>query len=183
MEKNISETIGCDLGDKTSAVCVLGADGRIKQQTSLTTTRRAMLEFFARDKAHVVIEVGAHSRWVSQLLTNAGHRVTVANPRRVPLISANNNKTDSHDAELLARLGRADAESGQSRARDSQKHRRADTRMHDRELRAQDVGEGSGTAQAGPAADLRVPPPNRRAESNRDASQSSTPCGSRERAP
>lgn len=110
MEKNISETIGCDLGDKASAVCVLGADGRIKQRTSVTTSRKAMLEFFARAKAHVVIEVGAHSRWVSQLLTNAGHRVTVANPRRVQLISANNNKTDSHDAELLARLGRADVE-------------------------------------------------------------------------
>jgi transposase len=67
-----------------------------------------MTEFFARQTAHVVIEVGAHSRWVSQLLTNAGHRVTVANPRRVQLISANHNKTDRHDAELLARLGRAD---------------------------------------------------------------------------
>ena len=37
-----------------------------------------------------------------------GHRVTVANPRRVKLISESQNKTDRHDAELLARLGRAD---------------------------------------------------------------------------
>jgi transposase len=56
----------------------------------------------------VIIEVGAHSRWVSELLTELGHRVTVANPRQVRLISQNNNKTDRHDAELLARLGRAD---------------------------------------------------------------------------
>jgi transposase len=34
--------------------------------------------------------------------------VTVANPRRVKLISESNNKTDRHDAELLARLGRTD---------------------------------------------------------------------------
>jgi len=32
----------------------------------------------------------------------------VANPRRVKLISASDNKTDRHDAELLARLGRVD---------------------------------------------------------------------------
>lgn len=110
MEKNISETIGCDLGDKASAICILDGEGRIKQRTSVATTRKAMTEFFTRKRAHVVIEVGAHSRWVIQLLTNAGHRVTVANPRRVQLISASDNKTDRHDAELLARLGRADVE-------------------------------------------------------------------------
>lgn len=110
MKKNISETIGCDLGDKASAVCVLDARGCVMQRTTVATTRKAMAEFFAREAAHVVIEVGAHSRWVSQLLTEAGHRVTVANPRRVQLISASDNKSDRHDAELLARLGRADVE-------------------------------------------------------------------------
>jgi transposase len=57
----------------------------------------------------LVIEVGGHSRWVSELLEGLGHRVTIANARRVKLISASDNKTDEHDAELLARLGRADA--------------------------------------------------------------------------
>ena len=89
---------------------MLDARGKVKERISLATTRKAMTEFFARAKAHVVIEVGAHSRWVSQILKNAGHRVTVANPRRLQLISASDNKTDRHDAELLARLGRADVE-------------------------------------------------------------------------
>ncbi len=39
-----------------------------------------------------------------------GHKVTVANPRRVKLISQNNSKRDKKDAELLARLGKADEE-------------------------------------------------------------------------
>ena len=55
-----------------------------------------------------MIEVGAHSRWVSSLLRGLGHQVTAANPRRVKLISESDNKTDRHDAELLARLGRTD---------------------------------------------------------------------------
>ena len=42
------------------------------------------------------------------MLRELGHRVTVANPRRVRLISESDSKTDRADAELLARLGRAD---------------------------------------------------------------------------
>jgi transposase len=108
MTNNTIETIGCDLGDKRSEICVIDADGNVKLRTSVRTTYKAMTAFFTRAAAHVVIEVGAHSRWVSALLEQLGHRVTVANPRRVKLISESDNKTDRHDAELLARLGRAD---------------------------------------------------------------------------
>jgi transposase len=107
MENSTTETIGCDLGDKMSEVCVLSADGT-KERASVRTTKAGMRLFFTRAAAHVVIEVGRHSRWVSALLTELGHRVTVANARRVQLISQSDNKTDAHDAELLARLGRAD---------------------------------------------------------------------------
>lgn len=107
MENSTIETIGCDLGDKASEICVLRADGRM-QRATVRTTRGAMRLFFTRAPAHVVMEVGGHSRWASALLTDLGHRVTVANARRVQLISQSNNKTDQNDAELLARLGRAD---------------------------------------------------------------------------
>src|SRR5262245_1166392 len=108
MTNSTIETIGCDLGDKKSEICVLGPEGEVQQRASVRTTQKDLKAFFARAAAHVVIEVGAHSRWVSMLLKKLGHRVTVANPRRVKLISESNNKTDRHDAELLARLGRAD---------------------------------------------------------------------------
>jgi transposase len=108
MTNTIIETSGCDLGDKRSEICVLDGEGNVKLRTSVRTTRDWMRAFFARAAAHVVIEVGSHSRWVSELLRQLGHRVTVANPRRVKLISASDTKTDRHDAELLARLGRAD---------------------------------------------------------------------------
>lgn len=109
MENNTSETIGCDLGDKKSDLCVLDADGNVLLRQSVRTTRKAMKEYFTRPAAHVVIEVGGHSRWVSETLTRLGHRVTVANPRRLKLISQSDSKDDPKDAELLARLGRADA--------------------------------------------------------------------------
>jgi transposase len=108
MENSIIETIGCDLGDKTSVVHVLSHDGAATR-CKVKTTPSGIQQFFRRPRAHVVLEVGAHSRWVSELLKELGHKVTVANSRRLKLISQGNSKSDEQDAELLARLGRADA--------------------------------------------------------------------------
>lgn len=109
MMENTRETIGCDLGDRQSELCVLSVDGVLTRPSPIKTTREGMRAFFeGRAPAHVVLEVGTHSRWVSELLTQLGHEVTVANPRRVKLISASHAKTDKKDAELLARLGRVD---------------------------------------------------------------------------
>jgi transposase len=101
------ETIGCDLGDKRSELFVLRPDGGCTRQT-VRTTKEALEAWFSRPRAHVVIEVGTHSRWVADLLGRLGHQVTIANPRRLKLISAADTKSDRRDSELLARLGRAD---------------------------------------------------------------------------
>jgi transposase len=110
MKDDISlETIGCDLGDKMSEVCRLCSDGS-QDRATVRTTMQGMTVFFTRPRCHVVIEVGPHSRWVSELLQELGHQVTVANPRQVKLISGGTNKSDRRDCELLARLGRVDVE-------------------------------------------------------------------------
>jgi transposase len=108
MENTITETIGCDLGDRHIDVCVLAAQGDGKQETKIPLTRKALSAFFSRSPAHVVLEAGGQSRWIAALVEGLGHRVTVANPRRLKLISASTLKTDRRDSELLARLGRAD---------------------------------------------------------------------------
>ena len=110
MADSTIETIGCDLGDKQSELCVLLPNGELQRPGPVKTTRKAFTEFFTRPRAHVVIEAGVHSRWVGDVLRRLGHKVTVANPRRVKLISESNRKQDKRDAELLARLGRADEE-------------------------------------------------------------------------
>src|SRR2546423_5080412 len=109
MENTITtgiETIGCGLGDKRSELFVLRADGGCTRQ-SVRTTKEAMEAWFSRPKAHVVIEVGAHSRWVADLLGRLGHQVTIANPRRVQLISAADTKNDRRESALLSGLGRS----------------------------------------------------------------------------
>jgi transposase len=108
MANSTIETIGCDLGDKQSELCILLPNGELQRSEPIKTTRRAFTKFFIRPQAHVIIEVGTHSRWVSELLKQLGHKITVANPRRLKLISQSSQKRDLKDAELLARLGKAD---------------------------------------------------------------------------
>jgi transposase len=103
------ETIGCDLGDKKCELFVIRPDETTDRPKPLATTQDGFRAFFKkRPRAHVVLEVGTHSRWTSALLEEMGHVVTVANPRKVQLISQNDAKDDETDVELLARLGRAD---------------------------------------------------------------------------
>lgn len=102
-------TIGIDLGDVRSEVCMLGADGVVVRRFSVGTTKEGVAKKLgALTATRVVIEVGTHSPWVSRWLAAQGHEVIVANPRAVRSIADSDRKSDRHDAEQLARLGRAD---------------------------------------------------------------------------
>jgi transposase len=102
-------TIGCDLGDKTTQVCVLDARGEIVTRQRIATTPAAVGAYFSDiPRSRVVLEVGTHSRWFSAQVSAVGHEVIIANPRQLPLIYRNRSKSDELDAERLARLGRVD---------------------------------------------------------------------------
>ena len=109
MQGSTTRTVGCDLGDRRSHICVLGESGEVLKRCTASTTRSGMTKFFeGLGAARVVIEAGTHSPWVSALVEGLGHEVIVANPRNVRLISHNKSKSDRVDAELLARLARVD---------------------------------------------------------------------------
>lgn len=102
-------TIGVDLGDRWSHVCVLAREGeaveRFRVRSSPTALERRLADF---PRGRVALETGTHSLWVSRLLERLGFEVIVANARQVRLIGARDKKTDVADAELLARLARVD---------------------------------------------------------------------------
>jgi transposase len=107
--KSSAITIGIDLGDRKHALCVLDAKGKILKQESITNTRGSLTALSRRHPgALMVMEVGMHSPWTSRFLENLGHRVLVANPRKVRAIYQNDRKSDRKDAEILARLARSD---------------------------------------------------------------------------
>jgi transposase len=102
-------TIGIDLGDRRHAVCVLSAAGDIVAETEAINTRECLTVFAQKHPgATFVMETGTHSPWVSRLLESLGHRVIVANARKLRAISQSTTKNDQEDARMLARLGRAD---------------------------------------------------------------------------
>jgi transposase len=102
---------GVDLGDKKSNYCYLDVTGNILIEGSLATTQKEFGAYFkAVPKMTIALEVGTHSAWVSELLESYGHRVVVANTRKMESIHKNRRKNDKVDARTLARLVRADPE-------------------------------------------------------------------------
>lgn len=103
-------TVGVDLGDKRSVFCVVDREGEVSQRGSVATDRESFRKLFGSCRPRVVLEAGTHSPWLFQLLDEElGCEVFVANPRKIPLIYGEVNKSDQNDAEKLARVGRMDA--------------------------------------------------------------------------
>ncbi|HZQ21870.1 MAG TPA: transposase [Terriglobales bacterium] len=80
-------TIGVDLGDRYSQCCVLDSQGHIIAEGKFSSSQDGFKKHFKDVKrVRIAIEAGAHSRWVSELLSSLGHEVLVANPRSLHLI-------------------------------------------------------------------------------------------------
>ena len=108
-------TIGIDVSDKESKVCVMTKDDgerRILVETTCATTKDGFSECFAKfDRSWLVVfETGTHCRWMKAHFEMLGFVVVVANPAEVKLITDSNSKNDKSDARKLARLALADVE-------------------------------------------------------------------------
>jgi transposase len=102
-------TIGIDLGDRKSHVCVLDADGVVAEEGRIATTPEALRgRFEGVASTRIALEVGGHSAWVSEVLGELGHGVIVANARKLRMIFQRESKNDRLDAQQLARVARMD---------------------------------------------------------------------------
>ena len=109
MNEDITLFVGLDLGDRYSHLVMVDQEGELIEESRIPTTDSALRRKFAGfARARVAMEVGGHSRWVSQLLHELGHEVLVANARKLRAIYTNPRKADRVDAEMLARLARLD---------------------------------------------------------------------------
>jgi transposase len=144
-EENIFKgqlTIGLDLGDRSSAYCVLNEAGKIVFEHKLATTPEAMKQVFSSmPRCRIAMETGTHSPWVSRLLTALGHEVIVGHAQKVRLITKSRRKDDRLDARTLARLARIDPE-----LLSPVKHRSAQAQLHLTEIRARAVLVSARTA-------------------------------------
>ena len=143
--KNIFQgqlTVGVDLGDRSSAYCILNEAGEIVFEHKLATTPEAMKQVFGSlPRCRIAMETGTHSPWVSRLLSALGHEVIVGHAQKVRLITKSRRKDDRLDARTLARLARIDAE-----LLSPVKHRSAQAQLHLTEIRARAVLVSARTA-------------------------------------
>ena len=114
-DMDYSTTIGIDVSDKKSKICVMtknGGNRRILFETTCDTTMEGFSGCFANyDRSWpAVFETGTHCRWIKRHLESMGFKTIVANPAEVKLITDSNTKTDKSDARKLARLALADVE-------------------------------------------------------------------------
>jgi transposase len=135
MSQTPNLTIGLDVGDQHSVTCAVDGQGRLVRRGHVRTTAAALQQHLSTvPPCRIVLEVGAHSPWISRLLTTLGHEVLVANARQVRLIYAGDRKTDRLDAESWARLGRLDPQLLRPI-----RHRGAAAQAHLAQLRARDA--------------------------------------------
>ena len=102
--------IGLDLSDRTAHYAILGPTGEDwRAEKKIQLNRDSLRRHFAAYAGSLlVLEVGAHSRWVQAELEELGLEIFVAHAASIPGITGSVNKHDRADARQLARLGRAD---------------------------------------------------------------------------
>ena len=72
--KEVSEIVGLDLGDRYSQFCLVNRQGEVVERGRVATTATAMRkQFEGRGTSRVALEAGTHSPWVSRLLAELGH--------------------------------------------------------------------------------------------------------------
>ena len=74
----------------------------VQEEGTVRTTKQGLRrKFEAMAPMRIAIEVGTHSRWVSEVLSECGHEVLTANARKLALISKSLKKNDRIDAQTL----------------------------------------------------------------------------------
>src|SRR5216683_2662529 len=108
-QSRVEMTIGIDLGDVWSHYCTLNQEGEVVDRGRFRTTPKAIEKWFTDlPPARVAMEAGTHSIWISEQLREMGHEVIVANVRELRAISHSDRKSDTVDAEKIARYARLD---------------------------------------------------------------------------
>ena len=88
MSQHHDVTVGIDIGDRYSHLCLLDTEsGEVIEEGRILTNHSAFEKRFSGSKPmRIAIETGTHSPWISRMLEECGHDVLVANARKVRLI-------------------------------------------------------------------------------------------------
>lgn len=104
--------VGMDVSDKSVEICILKQGSEEGACMTVRNCRESLEAFagsFARPEGvSIAMETGPQSNWMADFLRARKLGVTVANARKLRAIWQSDDKCDGNDAEMLARLLRAD---------------------------------------------------------------------------
>ena len=98
-----------DLHMRHSQIRIIDAEGKVKRDRRIPTSRERFVKEFAGFGAmRILLETGTESEWVAQTLEAAGHEVIVADPNYAPMYGETTRriKTDRRDVAALAEANR-----------------------------------------------------------------------------
>ena len=72
VDLSLRENVGVDIGDKYSQICEIDADYVITETRIGTSETKFRDLFEGKSRRRIVLEVGCHSRWISELLAGLG---------------------------------------------------------------------------------------------------------------
>src|SRR5712691_11004512 len=131
------DTIGLDLHQRESQLCICDADGQVIEMRIVTSRERFTAVLGARPRAKILLEASTESEWVARHLESLGHEVIVADPNFAPMYATRRRgvKTDRRDARTLAEACRLGAYRPVHRASAAQRHVRAQLAVRDAPIR------------------------------------------------
>jgi transposase len=131
------DTIGLDLHQRESRLCILTEEGEIVERRIVTSRERFTAVLGNRPPARILREASTESEWVARHLESLGHEVIVADPNLAPMYAPRSRrvKTDRRDARTLAEALRLGAYRAIHRASAAQRHVRAQLAVRDALIR------------------------------------------------
>lgn len=101
-----------DVSEKNITIYVLPSDKDDGKKLEISNDASTINAFFdeCEDMGNltVAMETGSHSPWISELLESRGFKVYVGHARSLRMIWKSDDKCDGRDAEMLARIAKAD---------------------------------------------------------------------------
>src|SRR5690349_7554351 len=99
-------TVGLDVHDRRSEICVLDCEGKLKLQRSVRGSPREVIAELEKLKQpfRICYEASCSAGWLYDQLTGLAQMVAVAHPGQLRLIFRSKKKNDRVDAAKLAKL-------------------------------------------------------------------------------
>ena len=102
-------TVGMDVSDRTTKVCVMAKEGRTPRavmETAIPTAKEGLSRFLSTQDAatSVAFETGTRCRWTNEVAQGTGFKACVADPCRLRMVTDSKAKNDRNDARTIARL-------------------------------------------------------------------------------